>query len=36
MPTERLRSGALPEGAGEPDIDPGAIADNILRRNRGY
>lgn len=36
MPTERLRSGALPEGAGEPDIDPGKLADSILRRNRGY
>lgn len=36
MPTERLRSGALPDGAGEPDIDPGKLADSILRRNRGY
>lgn len=36
MPTERLRSGALPEGAGEPDIDPTAIAEKILRSNRGY
>lgn len=36
MPTERLRSGALPDGAGEPEIDPGKLADQILRRNRGY
>lgn len=36
MPTERLRSGALPEGAGDSDIDPGKLADSILRRNRGY
>lgn len=36
MPTERLRSGALPDGAAEPDIDPGKLADSILRRNRGY
>jgi len=36
MPTERLRSGALPEGAGETDIDPGALAEKILRSNRGY
>lgn len=36
MPTERLRSGALPEGAVDSDIDPGKLADSILRRNRGY
>jgi hypothetical protein len=36
MPTERLRSGAMPDGAGDSDIDPGKIADSILRRNRGY
>jgi fused signal recognition particle receptor len=36
MPTERLRSGALPEGAGDSDIDPGKLADSILGRNRGY
>jgi hypothetical protein len=36
MPTERLRSGALPEGASDSDIDPGKLADSILRRNRGY
>jgi hypothetical protein len=36
MPTERLRSGALPDGAADSDIDPGKLADSILRRNRGY
>jgi hypothetical protein len=36
MPTERLRPGALPDGAGDSDIDPGKLADSILRRNRGY
>ncbi len=36
MPTERLRSGALPDGAGDAEIDPGKLADSILRRNRGY
>lgn len=36
MPVQRLRSGALPEGAGDSDIDPGKLAESILTRNRGY
>lgn len=36
MPTERLRSGALPEGVADSDVDPGKLADSILRRSRGY
>lgn len=36
MPVERLRSGALPPDAGEPAVDHGALADKILRSNRGY
>ncbi len=36
MPTARLRPGALPEGADEPDADPSAIAEAIYRRQRGY
>lgn len=35
MPTKRLRSGALPEGA-EAEPDPSDVAAAVLRRNRGY
>lgn len=35
MPTKRLRSGSLPEGA-EPEPDPSDVAASVLRRNRGY
>lgn len=35
MPTKRLRSGAIPEGA-ESEPDPSAVASAVLRRNRGY
>ncbi|HEX7160539.1 MAG TPA: hypothetical protein VF223_04790 [Trebonia sp.] len=36
MPVSRLRPGALPDGANEPDADPQAVAESIMRRSRGY
>lgn len=36
MPTSRLRSGALPDGANEPEPDARAIAEKIMQRSRGY
>lgn len=36
MPQRRLRPGAVPDSSTEADLDPGATADAVLRRNRGY